>query len=74
MGEELIAWGQENLNVEINEMWGQTEFNYLVGNCSEVMEVRPGSMGRPYPGHDMTDGQKLREDWFPVLWPRNSEQ
>ena len=39
-------WG-----VTVNEMWGQTEFNYLVGNCSAIMEVRPGSMGKPYPGH-----------------------
>jgi acetyl-CoA synthetase len=51
VGEELIAWGQEVLNVEINEMWGQTEFNYIVGNCSAIMPVRPGSMGKPYPGH-----------------------
>jgi ectoine hydroxylase-related dioxygenase (phytanoyl-CoA dioxygenase family) len=31
---------------------------------------RPGRTSPPYPGHDMVDGQKLREDWFPVLWPR----
>jgi ectoine hydroxylase-related dioxygenase (phytanoyl-CoA dioxygenase family) len=31
---------------------------------------RPGRTSPPYPGHDMIDGQKLREDWFPVLWPR----
>ncbi|MEE8624200.1 MAG: AMP-binding protein, partial [Acidiferrobacterales bacterium] len=34
-------------------MWGQTEFNYLVGNCSEIMPVKPGSMGKPYPGHSI---------------------
>jgi ectoine hydroxylase-related dioxygenase (phytanoyl-CoA dioxygenase family) len=31
---------------------------------------RPGRTSPPYPGHDMTEGQKLREDWFPVIWPR----
>ncbi|MDH3452494.1 MAG: AMP-binding protein [Gammaproteobacteria bacterium] len=51
VGEELIDWGKQALGVEINEMWGQTEFNYIVGNCSAIMPVRPGSMGRPYPGH-----------------------
>lgn len=51
MGTELYEWGKEVLNVSINEMWGQTEFNYLVGNCSAIMEVRPGSMGKSYPGH-----------------------
>jgi len=32
VGEELIHWGEEKLGITINEMWGQTEFNYLVGN------------------------------------------
>jgi acetyl-CoA synthetase len=51
VGEELIYWGREALDLTINEMWGQTEFNYLVGNCSAIMPPRPGSMGKPYPGH-----------------------
>lgn len=53
MGAELYEWGKDVLNVGINEMWGQTEFNYLVGNCSAIMPVRPGSMGKPYPGHEV---------------------
>ena len=51
VGEELIHWGEEALGLTINEMWGQTEFNYLVGNCSAIMPPKPGSMGKPYPGH-----------------------
>jgi acetyl-CoA synthetase len=51
LGEELIHWGEEALDLTINEMWGQTEFNYLVGNCSAIMPPKPGSMGKPYPGH-----------------------
>ena len=51
VGEELIYWGRETLGVTINEMWGQTEFNYIVGNCSAIMPPKPGSMGKPYPGH-----------------------
>ena len=53
VGEELIHWGREALGLTINEMWGQTEFNYLVGNCAAIMAVRPGSMGKPYPGHQV---------------------
>jgi len=30
---------------------------------------RPGRTSPPFPGHNMTDGQRLREDWFPVIWP-----
>ncbi|MDH3468496.1 MAG: AMP-binding protein, partial [Gammaproteobacteria bacterium] len=49
VGAELFQWGREVLGLEINEMWGQSEANYLVGNCSALMEVQPGSMGKPYP-------------------------
>ena len=51
VGEELIHWGRDALGLTINEMWGQTEFNYIVGNCSAILEPKPGSMGKPYPGH-----------------------
>jgi acetyl-CoA synthetase len=51
VGAELVRWAREALAVEVNEMWGQTEFNYLVGNCAEIMPIKPGAMGKPYPGH-----------------------
>jgi ectoine hydroxylase-related dioxygenase (phytanoyl-CoA dioxygenase family) len=31
---------------------------------------RPGETSPPYTGHDMAHGDKMREDWFPVLWRR----
>jgi ectoine hydroxylase-related dioxygenase (phytanoyl-CoA dioxygenase family) len=31
--------------------------------------ARPGKTSPPYPGHNMKNGEHLREDWFPVLWP-----
>jgi acetyl-CoA synthetase len=51
VGEELISWGQQVLGVTINEFFGQTEMNLVAGNCVELMPVRPGSLGKPYPGH-----------------------
>jgi acetyl-CoA synthetase len=39
------------LGVVPNEMFGQTEINYIVGNCAARWPARAGSMGRPYPGH-----------------------
>jgi len=30
---------------------------------------RPGRTSPPYTGHGMVPGQRLREDWFPVVWP-----
>jgi acetyl-CoA synthetase len=51
LGEELLDWGKEVMGLTINEFYGQTEVNLVVGTCSEIMEVRPGSMGRAIPGH-----------------------
>ncbi|MGD9864077.1 MAG: phytanoyl-CoA dioxygenase family protein [Pseudodonghicola sp.] len=41
----------------------------LVGEDARYVE-RPGRTSPPYPGHDMQPGQRLREDWFPVLLRR----
>ena len=30
---------------------------------------RPGRTSPPYPDHGMQAGQRLREDWFPQIWP-----
>jgi len=38
----------------------------LVGEDARYVE-RPGRTSPPYPGHGMQPGQRLREDWFPVL-------
>ncbi|WEV78782.1 AMP-binding protein [Janibacter cremeus] len=51
LGGEMLAWSRERFGVDINEIYGQTEANLLVGNSSAIWDVRPGSMGRPYPGH-----------------------
>ncbi len=51
VGEELFSWGREKLGLDINEMCGQTEHNYLMGNCAKIMDIKPGSMGKAYPGH-----------------------
>jgi acetyl-CoA synthetase len=51
VGVTVIEWARERLGVTINEMFGQTEINYVVGNCQAAWPVKPGSIGRPYPGH-----------------------
>ncbi len=50
-GETVFNWARTRLGVTINEMFGQTEVNYLVGNSHEKWPAKPGSIGRPYPGH-----------------------
>ena len=51
VGTTVFGWTQEALGVTINEMFGQTEMNYIVGNSHTLWPAKPGSMGRPYPGH-----------------------
>jgi acetyl-CoA synthetase len=51
VGTTVLEWAKEGLGVTINEMFGQTEINYVVGNCNVAWPVKPGSIGRPYPGH-----------------------
>ncbi|MEM6759674.1 MAG: phytanoyl-CoA dioxygenase family protein [Pseudomonadota bacterium] len=38
----------------------------LVGEDARYVE-RPGPTSPPFPGHGMQAGQRLREDWFPLL-------
>jgi acetyl-CoA synthetase len=61
VGDAVFHWCQEVLGLTVNEMFGQTEINYIVGNCGRWVDAqgctqpgwpaRPGSMGRAYPGH-----------------------
>jgi acetyl-CoA synthetase len=51
VGDAVFAWCRDELGVVLNEMFGQTEINYVVGNCAVLWPARPGSMGKPYPGH-----------------------
>ena len=51
VGDAVFHWCREALGVTVNEMFGQTEMNYIVGNSAQQWPPKPGSMGRPYPGH-----------------------
>jgi acetyl-CoA synthetase len=51
LGEELSQWSREHLGVEINEQYGQTECDLVVGFCSEIMDIVPGAIGKSVPGH-----------------------
>jgi ectoine hydroxylase-related dioxygenase (phytanoyl-CoA dioxygenase family) len=43
----------------------------LLGDDARYVE-RPGPTSPPFPGHDMVAGQRLREDWFPVIYAREA--
>ncbi len=51
LGAELLDWGKEVMGLTINEFYGQTEVNLVLGNCAECMQNIAGSMGKAVPGH-----------------------
>jgi acetyl-CoA synthetase len=53
VGDAVFAYCRDELGVVVNEMFGQTEINYVVGNCQVFWPSKPGSMGRGYPGHQV---------------------
>ena len=51
VGDPVFNWCTDALGFEPNEMFGQTESNYVVGNSARRWPAQPGHIGRPYPGH-----------------------
>jgi acetyl-CoA synthetase len=69
VGDAVFGYCRDQLGVIVNEMFGQTEINYIVGNCAFNDQrqagvgwpAKPGSMGKGYPGHrvDVIDEKGL---------------
>lgn len=59
----VLDWSEKVLRVPINEFYGLTEVNHLIGNCQHLYPVKRGSMGKCYPGHDVAvidaEGQRV---------------
>ena len=51
VGDAVFDYCQSQLGITVNEMFGQTEINYIVGNSGKFWPSKPGSMGKGYPGH-----------------------
>ncbi len=63
VADELHRWSDRELGAVINEFYGLTEVNHLVGGCEALWPGRPGWMGRPYPGREVA---VLDEDGKPI--------
>ncbi|MEM4302772.1 MAG: AMP-binding protein [Candidatus Caldarchaeum sp.] len=48
---EIVEWGRKEMNASINETYGQTEANLLTANSAAAGILKPGSVGKPVPGH-----------------------
>ena len=59
VGDAVFDYCREQLGVTVNEMFGQTEINYVVGNCHEA-----GALRTALPSQGFVP---LQGDLFPVL-------
>ena len=50
VADELHKWSERELGAVINEFYGLTEVNHLVGGCEALWAGIPGWMSLPYPG------------------------
>jgi acetyl-CoA synthetase len=60
VGDAVFNWCREQLGVTVNEMFGQTEINYIVGNCSMSWQAAGEASGG---GHPVTSVGA------PIGWP-----
>ena len=51
LGAETWGWARDVLGLSVNEVFGQTECNYVLASCGALGLVRPGAIGRAVPGH-----------------------
>ncbi|KAM9966251.1 hypothetical protein ACTFIR_006450 [Dictyostelium discoideum] len=50
LGENLSVWSKDQFGVEVAEFIGQSEGNFIIGNCLDLFPPKNGSMGKPIPG------------------------
>ena len=51
LGREAYEWAREALGLAVNEFYGQTECNYVLGSSAALGVSRAGAIGKPLPGH-----------------------
>lgn len=51
LGVEALEWGKAAFDLTINEFYGQTECNLVIGACAQLGQSKVGSMGKAVPGH-----------------------
>src|SRR3970282_2831973 len=47
---EAVVWGEKVIGLPFHDNWWQTETGCILIANYPAMEIRPGSMGRPFPG------------------------
>jgi acetyl-CoA synthetase len=53
LGRRAFGKSKETFGRPVNEFYGQTECNYLLGSCAALGVSRAGAIGKPIPGHSV---------------------
>lgn len=51
LGRDTFEWAQSAFGLTVNEFYGQTECNAVLGSCAGLGIARAGAIGKPVPGH-----------------------
>lgn len=51
LGREAYQWAEEEFGFPVNEFYGQTECNAVIGSAHALGVGRPGAIGKALPGH-----------------------
>ncbi|WP_306030872.1 acyl-CoA synthetase [Stappia sp. MMSF_3263] len=53
LGREAYDWTRDELGITVNEFYGQTECNAVIGSCAAIGVSRAGAIGKAVPGHEV---------------------
>jgi acetyl-CoA synthetase len=53
LGRETFDWASDAFGFAVNEFYGQTECNLVLGSCASIGVSLPGSIGKAVPGHQV---------------------
>jgi acetyl-CoA synthetase len=74
---EIHRWTEERLGIRINEVYGQTEANIVIGENDPLIPPRIEPLGKPYPGHDVAivddDGRPVAPGTLGVIAVRRGD-
>ena len=60
LGIEALEWGRAAFGLTINEFYGQTECNLVLGSCAQLGMFKAGAIGKPVPGHTVAVIERRR--------------
>lgn len=52
VGQTVVDWAARVFEAPVHEAYGQTEAHFFIGDCTALVDFKPGTTGVAEPGHD----------------------